>query len=134
MAPNLRQRVWHRANGCCEYCRLPQAYSVLSFEVDHIIARQHGGKSTEGNLALTCYYCNRYKGPNLSGIDPHTGKVVSLFNPRRQQWPRHFRWRDAELIGRTACGRATIALLQINQPLLLAHREALMEDGLFPTL
>jgi len=43
MAQNLRQRVWHRANACCEYCRLPQVHSILSFEVDHIIARQHGG-------------------------------------------------------------------------------------------
>ena len=35
------------------------------------------------------------------------------------------------LIGRAAIGRATVEVLQINRPNLVALRELLMEDGLF---
>jgi hypothetical protein len=64
----LVQLVWQRAQAACEYCRLPQAYSTLTFEVDHITAKKHGGKTVPGNLALTCFYCNSYKGPNGADV------------------------------------------------------------------
>ena len=51
--------------------------------IEHIVARQHGGLSRLDNLALACWNCNLKKGPNLSGIDPTTGLVVALFNPRK---------------------------------------------------
>jgi hypothetical protein len=31
-----------------------------------------------------------HKGPNLSSIDPETGNVTPLFNPRLQTWNEHF--------------------------------------------
>ena len=31
------------------------------------------------NLAVACHHCNLYKGPNLTGIDPSTRKVVRIF-------------------------------------------------------
>jgi 5-methylcytosine-specific restriction endonuclease McrA len=34
----LRRLVYERANGCCEYCLLPEAVSLAPHEVDHIIA------------------------------------------------------------------------------------------------
>src|SRR5271165_4288477 len=34
------------------------------------------------NLALACYHCNAHKGPNLSALDPESGALVRLFNPR----------------------------------------------------
>ena len=40
----IEQRVRDRAAGTCEYCRLPQAAYLLPFQVDHVIARKHGGK------------------------------------------------------------------------------------------
>jgi len=57
----LEQLVRRRANGRCEYCRLPQVASGVPFEIGHIIARKHKGRSTASNLALTCIYCNGYK-------------------------------------------------------------------------
>jgi hypothetical protein len=42
------------------------------------------------NLALACFFCNRYKGPNLSGFDPATGALTQLFDPRSQIWADHF--------------------------------------------
>lgn len=90
--------VRERAEGCCEYCRLPQAWSRVRFEIDHVIPRKHRGRSVAGNLALSCYYCNIYKGPNLTGRDPVGGKVTRLFHPRRHRWGYHFRFDGGVLL------------------------------------
>lgn len=114
---SLRQLVRARAGRRCEYCHLPDnVVPEASFHVEHIIARQHGGSDAPHNRCWSCHRCNFRKGPNLSGRDPLTGKVVRLFNPRRQGWERHFEWLGAVLMGRTAVGRATIAVLDINHP------------------
>ncbi len=77
--------VWNRAEARCEYCRMPQACDELRFQIDHIIARQHGGLTRAGNLGLACYACNHHKGPNLAGIDPAAGRIERLFHPRRHK-------------------------------------------------
>ena len=127
----LERLVRQRAGGCCEYCRLPQAGSRVPFEIDHVIAIKHRGRTTAGNLAVSCIYCNAYKGPNLSGLDPATGRLTPLFHPRRHKWPYHFRYDGGTLIGRTAIGRTTIEVLRINRLNLVAMRELLIEDGIF---
>jgi hypothetical protein len=54
----LRSLVRRRAGNVCEYCRLPQSSSrFVRFHIEHIIARQHSGRSEESNLALACGYC-----------------------------------------------------------------------------
>lgn len=111
---------------------MPEALDFSPFEIDHIIAEQHGGPTVASNLALICYACNHYKGPNLGGIDPQTRKKAWLFHPRRQKWQRHFRWNDAVLEGRTPIGRATIAVLGINLKHRIAQRAALIAEGVFP--
>jgi 5-methylcytosine-specific restriction endonuclease McrA len=85
MDDDLFQQVWDRASNICEYCLLPQEHSHLTFEVDHIIATCHGGPTRASNLALTCFYCNRYKGPNIAGMDPVSKKLSPLFHPRRHK-------------------------------------------------
>ncbi len=127
----LERLVRQRAAGRCEYCRLPQAASGVPFEIDHIIARQHRGHTTASNLAVSCAYCNGHKGPNLTGIDPATRKLTRLFHPRRHKWSHHFRYQGGVLIGRTAIGRTTVEVLQINLPNLVELRGILMDDGLF---
>ena len=127
----LQRLVRRRAGGRCEYCRLPQAASGVPFEIDHIIARHHKGRTVAGNLADACIYCNGYKGPNISGLDAVTGKLTPLFNPRRHKWSYHFRYEGGVLVGRTAIGRTTVEVLRINLPNLVALREVFMEDGLF---
>jgi hypothetical protein len=82
-------------------------------------------------LALFCCSVPR-KGPNLGGIDPLTGKKAWLFNPRTQKWKRHSQWRGPVLIGWTASGRATIAVLGINLPANVAVRAMLIKAGAFP--
>jgi hypothetical protein len=100
----LADLVRRRAGNCCEYCRLPQAASSTRFQIDHIIAEQHGGKTVASNLALSCLADNNHKGPNLAGIDPRTGKKVWLFNPRRHSWSRHFQWNGPILLGARQSG------------------------------
>ena len=120
-----------RAGYRCEYCHFPEALAELPFHLDHVIGQQHGGEAVPDNLALACCFCNRYKGPNLSGIDPSSGEVVLLFNPRQQLWDDHFVWRGARIFGTTKCGRATIHLLQINRADAVAVRGLLMQEGVF---
>lgn len=128
----LMESVRERAKYCCEYCQMPQIADELPFEIDHIIAKQHHGKTVASNLALICFPDNHHKGPNLGGVDPKTGKRVWLFHPRRQKWDRHFRWDGPVLLGRTAVGRATIAVLAINLGFRVRQREQLIAECLFP--
>jgi HNH endonuclease len=111
---------------------MPQEYDEVTFEIDHIIAASHGGLLNGMNLCLACFSCNSFKGTNLSGRDTKTRKTVALFNPRRHSWPHHFRWSGSLLVGRTPAGRATIATLRINLAHRVAHRQELIDEGVFP--
>jgi hypothetical protein len=48
-------------------------------------------------------------------------------------WAEHFEWRGAKLVGRTPVGRVTVDVLEINLRHRVAHREALMDEGVYPT-
>jgi HNH endonuclease len=78
---SLRRDVIQRARSRCEYCRFPQAASLLALEVEHIVAEKHGGATTADNLALACPYCNHNKGSDLGSVDPETGVLTPFFNP-----------------------------------------------------
>ena len=91
--------------------------------------RQHGGSDDPSSLALACDRCNAYKGPNLTGIDPDTGTVVALFNPRRDVWDHHFTVQGGQITGLTATGRATVRLLNMNAPRRVELREAWLRQG-----
>lgn len=89
----LVQAVRERAGYACEYCLLPAQdhpgeffVEAVTFEIEHIIPRQHRGRTVLRNLAFSCLRCNKSKGPNLAGLDPHSGKLTPLFHPRRHKW------------------------------------------------
>jgi hypothetical protein len=63
---------------------------------------------------LACIDCNLGKGSNLTGIDPETGQIVPLYNPRREQWSEHFERQGAYIVGRTLTGRVTVRVLNMN--------------------
>lgn len=132
MDRRLIELVRARARGCCEYCRMPQEFDDLPFQIDHIIAIKHGGSTSIENLALSCYLDNHHKGPNIAGYDLATRRVARLFDPRRDRWPRHFRWEGARLIGRTPVGRVTVDVLRINLATRVELRASLMDEGVFP--
>ncbi len=121
---SLRQAVTDRARGRCEYCCKPQV-TFYPHEVDHVIAKKHGGNTTLDNLAFSCFECNRHKGSDLASIDPQTDKITPLFNPRSQQWREHFRFDSASIIPLTPEGRTTVFLRRLNEEERLEERTAL---------
>lgn len=131
LSRTLELEVRGRAAGRCEYCLFPESASELPFHTDHIIAEKHGGLGESENLAWACYSCNLRKGPNIAGLDPDTGELTRLFNPRVDGWSEHFVWDGVWLRGRTVIGRTTVAVLDINHADSLAVREALREEGLY---
>jgi len=132
ISTSIRQLVSDRASGKCEYCLIHQDFSIFSHEVDHAVAIKHGGLSNEENLVLSCLPCNRYKGSDLTSIDPITKEITPLFNPRSHKWSDHFRLNESYIIGSTAIGRTTIFLLKLNEPKRLLIRQALSLQQLYP--
>jgi hypothetical protein len=118
----MRRVVVFRAGSRCEYCGLAQQGQEATFHIDHVLPRAAGGTTTAGNLALACVSCSLRKESRRSGRDPLTGRIVPLFNPRRQNWDRHFRWEAFAVVGLTPTGRTTVAALSLNRPLILAIR------------
>jgi hypothetical protein len=116
MDPATKGFVAERAGNRCEYCRMHQRHYVIRFHVEHIVPRQHRGSDDESNLALACHFCNRHKGPNLSGIDPETKQLTRLFNPRTDAWREHFRTERGHIVGLSAIGRTTVYVLNMNDP------------------
>jgi hypothetical protein len=125
-----REFVERRATHRCEYCHTPQAaVPLIPFHIDHVVARQHAGDDTHGNLALACDRCNLFKGSNLASVDPASGTIVPLFNPRNHEWSAHFHFEGARIIGLTPAGRATVRLLAMNAPRRLDLREEWLAEG-----
>ena len=129
MNPRQIETVWRRATDRCEYCRIASSDYRLPFQIDHMIARQHGGSDDLENLALACLHCNRHKGPNIAGRDPITGEIERLFDPRKDAWGEHLQLQGPVVVGLTAIGRVTVQVLAMNEPGFLAARAALVEEG-----
>ena len=128
----IRMWVIERAKERCEYCLIHQNYSPYAHEIDHFIARKHGGTNEPENLALACLPCNRRKGSDLTAIDPVSQQIVPLFNPRKQNWAEHFALEGAYIVGKTETGRATVFLLALNAPARVVKRQLLIVEGSYP--
>lgn len=126
----VRRLVYDRANGCCEYCFIPEVASFGSHEVDHIIGLKHSGATEEGNLALSCTLCNKHKGTDLASINSETGDITPLYHPRRDRWHDHFCLNEAEFTPLTPIGRVTVRLLQLNRPDRIRERQLLLKVGM----
>ena len=132
VAGALRRLVVERAQHRCEYCGLAQAGQEAVFHVDHVRPLAAGGSTDERNLALACVSCSLRKGARQSARDPENGRGERLFDPRRDIWRDHFRWEGVRIAGITSVGRATIAALDLNRPLILSIREEELLRGRHP--
>lgn len=130
----LRAKVRAQAENRCGYCLARQEYVPWVLEIEHIIPRSKGGTDDEENLWLACHSCNLFKGDQTHGRDPLTGRRVHLFNPRQQQWKRHFLWSEdgAFIIGHTACGRTTVVALHLNNLVAVTVRRNWIIAGWHP--
>ena len=118
-----RKLVRERAGNRCEYCLLPQDLSPLAaLQIEHIVPRKHGGTDDQQNLALACIDCNLAKSSNIAGFDPDTSVMTALFHPRYAVWDDHFEIRGVYIVGKTAVGRTTIVVLNMNSEEQVALR------------
>lgn len=129
---SLRRLVTERARGQCEYCRLPQTFTLYAHEPDHILPAQHDGQTTAENLALACMRCNRHKGPNVGSYDPVTGQLTPFFNPRHHLWQEHFRFDGPIIQPLTPEARVTVKILRLNDHDRVEERQRLMALGVYP--
>lgn len=131
-----RRLIIARANHLCEYCKIPAAYAVQSFVIEHIIPLSKNGETILENLAYACGGCNGYKYNKINAVDPADGEVVPLFNPRQEEWQKHFVWNEnyTLVIGTTSTGRATVEALQLNRNGLINLRKLLFLTGKYPLL
>jgi hypothetical protein len=105
-------------------------------ELDHLIPVSLGGPTVEENLWLACSLCNDHKSDRIAALDPLSGELVRLFDPRRQLWSEHFAWTAGgdRIVGQTAVGRATVVALNLNRPALVTARRAWVAVGWHPPL
>lgn len=130
----LAGKIRRAAKNRCGYCFGEQQYVFAWLEIEHLLPRSKGGKTVEENLWLACTYCNTFKGSQTHGTDPETNKKSLLFNPRSQNWTKHFTL-DSDLttiLGKTACGRATVNALNLNYELAIDTRKRWVKVGWYP--
>ena len=94
VSPTLRAKILAQAQYRCGYCLTQQIVVNWLLEVEHIIPTVAGGSDDEENLWLSGTACNRYKGRQIQARDGRTGRLVRLFNPRRQL--SHLLWKNQD--------------------------------------
>jgi hypothetical protein len=109
-----------------------QALQGASFHVEHVLPRSRGGASALENLAWASPGCNLRKSDRVEVVDPESGLLVRLFNPRADRWCDHFRWQAYGIEPLTPIGRATAAALDFNHPRRIRIRMADESFELFP--
>ena len=129
----LRQWLLTLGN-LCEYCQTSELVTGILLEADHIQPRTKGGTTSRTNLCRACSSCNTNKGDQTDVLDPVTGALVALFNPRQTRWTEHFAWstEGTTIIGLTPVGRATIQALKMNNPRLVRSRALWVSVGWHP--
>ena len=132
VSEELRAEVARRAGQRCEYCLIHEDDAGFPHQVDHIVSRKHGGSSAADNLAYACVICNRHKRSDVASIDPRTGGIVRLFNPRSDHWADHFQLEGAVIEPVSGIGSATASLLRLNAPERISERALLQSLGRYP--
>jgi 5-methylcytosine-specific restriction endonuclease McrA len=75
-----RINVYARDRSTCQYCgrRFPRT----DLNLDHVVPRSRGGRSTWQNVVCSCMDCNRRKG----GRTPQQAGMRLIAPPRRPRW------------------------------------------------
>jgi hypothetical protein len=64
------------------------------------------------------------KAATFASIDPETGQLAPILNPREDRWEDHCLVQNGEVLGLTAKGRVTVRLLRMNRPARVRERQA----------
>jgi HNH endonuclease len=123
LSVEFQDKIRQRADSLCEYCHTSERWQYVRFTIDHVLP--NNDDSIE-NLALACFHCNRRKSNKINVLDEDTNQIVFIFNPRLHIWNEHFERTEDKISIRpkTAIGRVTIKLLQLNRTRILLIREA----------
>jgi 5-methylcytosine-specific restriction endonuclease McrA len=75
-----RNNVFERDHNTCQYCgrRVPRE----QLNLDHVIPRDNGGKTTWENIVCSCVPCNTRKANRL----PHEAGMRLIRKPQRPKW------------------------------------------------
>jgi 5-methylcytosine-specific restriction endonuclease McrA len=75
-----RNNVFERDKNTCQYCgrMLPRE----QLNLDHVIPRHYGGKTTWENIVCSCIRCNTRKSSRL----PHEAGLRLVRKPARPKW------------------------------------------------
>lgn len=130
VSKKVRIKVKERAFQSCEYCRVPELFSFLGFEIDHIISKKHGGSNELMNLAWSCAFCNNSKGSDLGTVLLPSTEIVRFYNPRKDIWDNHFEFSGPMIIPKTNIGAATVKIFQFNDVNRIIERELCISSGI----
>ena len=75
-----RINIFARDGFICQYCNVRPARSELN--LDHVVPRSLGGKTTWENVVCSCLDCNRRKG----GRTPRQARLRLRRQPNRPRW------------------------------------------------
>jgi 5-methylcytosine-specific restriction endonuclease McrA len=82
-----RKNIYYRDNYTCQYCG--KKFSSSELNIDHLIPRSRGGKSTWDNVVCSCHECNRKKG----GRTPEEAGMKLIQKPRKPRWTPYLGFR-----------------------------------------
>jgi len=75
-----RFNIYNRDKNTCQYCG--RVFPRHELNLDHVIPRSQGGRSTWENVVCSCQSCNRKKG----GRTPEQAGMKLLRPPRKPDW------------------------------------------------
>ena len=75
-----RNNVFERDKNSCQYCA--KALPREQLNLDHVIPRDYGGKTTWENIVCSCIKCNSRKANRL----PHEAGMRLIRKPARPKW------------------------------------------------
>lgn len=80
-----RYNIYARDDNTCQYCAQKLARHMLN--LDHVIPRARGGRTTWENVVCSCVPCNLKKGAKLT----HEANMKLSRTPARPKWTPTFR-------------------------------------------
>ena len=75
-----RTNIYARDRNTCQYCGRRKTRAELN--LDHVIPRSQGGRTTWENVVCSCVECNRNKG----GRTPRQARMRLFRAPQRPRW------------------------------------------------
>jgi hypothetical protein len=133
IAADLRRLVVSRAEHTCEYCLIAEEDTFYGCEAVHIISEKHGGSTDADNLAYACVFCNQAKGSDVGSIYWETSTFIRFFNPRIDDWAKHFELVGNRIEAITPIGAVTERILAFNTGERILERRTLQAIGRYPS-